>query len=356
MTGDQVYRIMEKAAELLRLEQPGDIDLDPSLPCGYGSTIEDPDLGVSFQIGVAGLKGNHKRLSNGVAMVPIGALFHEVCGHGGQLKYEFNKDDDLSTLLALNCYARHSAPAYYMGKEAAESNVDQFTERYSRQPYEIAAQYMSLVSMRSCLPSLWQEIENEDGKVVKGSPEYRDQKAAKYTDRMICAYVNHRMRCKSEFVHRPFPFTSVDDILRSFENKFLECADAHRKYGFEEERHGYVRKQVDRHDACDVYGISLEDAKFIEKCEFGSHQDMMICGAFRAECRDSYFDLDDVLDKPALNRPDLSLQAVFSRTPQWQPPEFEPSAMDKMTNMAEEAMAGRSKIAKNDQIFGRGPP
>ena len=120
---------------------------------------------------------------------------------------------DIACIMPVDLFPdRHSAPAYYMGKEAAESNVDQFTERYSRQPHEIAAQYMSLVSMRSCLPSLWQEIENEDGKVVKGSPEYRDQKAAKYTDRMICAYVNHHMRRKSEFVHRPFPFTSVDTL------------------------------------------------------------------------------------------------------------------------------------------------
>lgn len=356
MTGDQVFRLIQKSAELLMHEQPGRVDFDPGKALGFGETHEFASGPPVFRIGVAGLRGNHTRLGNGEAMLPVGALFHEVCGHGGQLKYEFNKTDDLSTLLALNFYACRSTPSYYDGN----AKEGEFTERYARQPHEIAAQYMALVSMRSCLPGLWAEIEDEDGKVVGRTSEARDKKAARYTDRMLCAYTNYRMLRKSEFVHRPFPYLRVDDILESFEVKFLECADAHREYIRTEERYGYVQKQVALNSRVPSLGIPLEKSAYIETCPSGSHQDMMLCAAFREESIQQDHGLEWVLDKPALQAPDLFSSRAFDEIPPWSPPKFGPSPMEKFVNMAERAKqreaAKRAASGVAADLYGRGPP
>lgn len=338
MTGDQVYNIMDEASKFLEAESGGLIRLDNGVSCGYGSTGEDRRRGSIFTIGTKGLRGSRMPLPNHKAMLPVVALFHEVCGHGGQLKYEFAKDTDLSRVLALNRYACYSSGLYYDGN----ARPGEFTRRYARQPHEIAAQYMGLKAAQAYFPRALKNIPSLSSRIF-GRQE-TDEELAERADGMLLDYVNYRVSIGSEFIHRKKPYKNMSEVFNDFECKFLECYDAHRDYDPDEDACSPIWHQRKLHDELAEKGIrgcglSGAQAALVGKAASGVHQDIMLCAAFAANDPGECWKLE----KPVFDGFCFSLGYAFRASPPWRPAEAGPSPMERMKNMVRE-------------IDARGPP
>lgn len=338
MTGGQVYNIMGEAAKFLLAESEGDIVLDSDFSCGSGKMIESKLYGRQFIIGTKGLEGSRMPLPNHKAMLPVVALFHEVCGHGGQLKYEFAKNTDLSRVLALNRYACYSSSLYYDGN----ARPGEFTRRYARQPHEIAAQYMGLKAAQAYLPRALKNIPSLSSRIF-GRRE-TDEELAKRADGMLLDYVNYRVSIGSEFIHRKKPYENMSEVFNDFECKFLECYDAHRDYDPDEDVYSPIWHQRKLHDELAEKGIcgcglSEAQAALAGKAASGVHQDIMLCAAFAANDPGEAWKLE----KPVFDGFCFSLGDAFRATPPWRPAEAGPSPMERMKNMVRE-------------IDARGPP
>lgn len=218
MTGQAVYKLMEKATVALSHIVGDCITLEPTMIPGDGFTRYEAHTTLSFHIGTKGLEMGLSELSDYEAMLPIVALFHEVCGHGGQLKYEFNKQTDLSRILAMNYFACKGSSEYYNGCAAPY----EFTRQYKSQPHEIAAQYAGL---RSAMTFLSREL------------------GAERAGAMLTAYVNDRSRIGYEFVDGQY--RNMDEIETAFNKAFTKAADRHRIY------------RSDTPDRCDSFHVCI---------------------------------------------------------------------------------------------------
>lgn len=76
-----------------------------------------------------------------VSVVDVVDVFHECCGHGGQIMTEFRKDTPLSQVLALNYYGCKASGSYYGFRYVKSVNGLEVipTQQYYQQPHEIAA-------------------------------------------------------------------------------------------------------------------------------------------------------------------------------------------------------------------------
>lgn len=337
MTGNDVYVLMQDAISFLRPVAPGFIKPDPKLEAGEGDTIEAvvsaqqnggrAKREVQFVIGIGGLRGNHKTLSNYDAMNPVVALFHEVCGHGGQFKYEFMKDDPLSRVLALNHYACKSSYAYYFGNAL---RTDVFSDGYAKQSSEIAAQYMGLKCAQAYLNVYFEdELEKDPG----------------FVDRMLRDYVNERQMHGREHIRRSADgrkeYDNMSQIFNDFNSKFQACIDVHHTYKPVDGDPILVCRK-NRADDKDGGRISMFDKSFVSRCESGVHQDIMMCAAFKH----GYPDFDVFFDWPVFRHIELDLSSAFSRKSPWTVPEFEPSPMSKMKNMVEASLADGNAVTR----------
>lgn len=210
------------------------------------------------------------------AMVPIVGLFHEVCGHGGQLKHEFNKDTELSKVLALNHYACNASDNYY---GIVDGNV---TRQYYSQPKEIAAQYMGIKCAYRFLSQEYSEAEAND---------------------MLCKYVNYRMKNDSECIATGKYYTSVDDVLFDFDKEFKKQVYAHRKYGLD-----------NNYDMLAVYSNSRDLGSKLKirvvSCQNGMKQDWMMTSIYL----DEYDKNDRIKTKSALKNINMPVSEAFGYT------------------------------------------
>lgn len=321
MTGATVYDLIFDAADFLRTAAPDVINLDKKASPSCGKTVDDAYGVPQFYIGVSGLKGSDEELSDYEAMIPIIGLFHEVCGHGGQLKYEFSKATDVSKILAVNHYACKSSGIYYDGN-ALEGD---FTKQYASQPSEIAAQYMALKSARSYLPRVFGEDR---------------------TDELLLTYVNGRINTGSEFIIGKY--SNMDDVLNAFDKQFCKCADKHRKYSYTDDPLGPIMNRVREHKCDSRCGITLNQAMFVGVCPSGFKQDLMMCASFLADHprNERHF------EKPVFKNMDLSLQSVFSLMPEkhGSKPKVTRPALDRMYDMIRDI--DRSEAFRQSSVSG----
>ena len=124
------------------------IGLDATMTM-YSSKIQHDAYSTTYFVGTKELFEDGVEFELGRAMIPVVGLFHEVCGHGGQIRNEFEKSTPLSQVLALNYYACRSSVYYY------DNGDTNFSEQYRWQPNEIAAQYMGIKSARTYLSSVY---------------------------------------------------------------------------------------------------------------------------------------------------------------------------------------------------------
>ena len=327
MTGREVYALLYDLRDYIDPVAYGDIIIDDDLKVGAGSTADLPNWDgrewynwTTHRIGAAGLKDSDKPLSSYKAMLPIMAFFHEVCGHGGQLKYEFNEDTELSRILALSHHPCMSSDRYYMGLFP-----ELFSKQYASHPHEIAAQYMAFVCAQEYLPRIW-------GK--------------EKTDEMLLSYVNGRGIRGSEFVHKFMGYRKMGDVFNDFQAAFSKSVTAKRTYkyvsdfDFDSVAYCVHEKQLDE-----------SQAKMIADCNSGLHQDMMLTTALCLE-----FDLkrEPYVWPPVMTglRDVLYVEDVFAATPPWTPDSFRPSFQLKLQSMIQERDALDAKQNIGPKGFG----
>lgn len=335
MTGDHVQRILDGVERFFAPVAPGRIKLDHNFPRGCGVTVEQPDVGIMFYVGCAGLAGNLSELSDYDAMTAIIGFFHEVCGHGGQLKFEFNKKTNLSRILALNHYACKSSGLYYDGRAAP----GEITKQYLRQPHEIAAEYMGLRAAQSYLP-----------RVLGSKPgDSKDRVGHARTDELLLAYANGRIKTGKWFVQTSREFKNVGEIFRELNRCFMECYHDHREYSysddyevFEDGSSAYspIPAQVLLNKQVPEYGLTPAQATYAERCAYGVHQDLMVCAA----AREQWDEYAAFLDKPALQGISWRYEHAFVWTLPICLPHSGLRPMERMTNMTKYA----DRIRKRD--------
>lgn len=245
MTGREVTVLLEALRDIFGMPY-GWVDLmrDESY---LDSTTKDIGGKLSFHIGLQEMYDEPDRsFPIGEAMVPIMMYFHEVYGHGGQIKKEFEKSTALSRVLALNYYACRGSRHYY-----GFDDVGNPTDQYFRQPHEIAVQYVAIKCANRCLSDIY------------GKDEARD---------MILAFIDYRRELGSEFIDDDRKFTSVVDVLRCFDKTFRERVFQQRVYGTELPVKGYQ-------DSIWDYAKFRKDGRFVNRvsnCEDGILQDAMM--------------------------------------------------------------------------------
>lgn len=184
----------------------------------------------------------------GEAMIPVVGLFHEVCGHGGQVTCEFRKDTYLSRVLALNYYACRGSAEYY-----GDDMVD-VDDRYYHQPYEIAAQY---VGIKCAFEYLSGVFGREDA------------------NHMLCEYVACRVENESEFIRPRRELRSVDEILDALDVEFRRRAFAHRAYD-----PSTPRAEGDALHAAFNPRAAATFGRDVARCGNGVKQDLMMAAAY----------------------------------------------------------------------------
>lgn len=127
------------------------------------------------------------------------ALYHEI-GHARQVRYEFEKQTDLSAVLAVNHFARKSSTSYYDVEHGDDGN-------YVKQPSEIAAQYYGL---NMAYRYLSKNIDPESANTL------------------ICDYINNEVNFNFIPVDKNNPYTDVNDIFEKFNDVFNESIYKHR--------------------------------------------------------------------------------------------------------------------------------
>lgn len=132
------------------------------------------------------------------------AFYHEM-GHARQVQHVFKEKTDLSTVLALNHYARKCSSAYY----GADEYMVNASGNYAKHPDEIAAQYYGLALAYDYLS------ENID-------PESANM--------LICDYINNEVGADYIPVDKNNPYTNATDILDKFNEVFNEKIYEHRSF------------------------------------------------------------------------------------------------------------------------------
>ena len=246
------------------------------LLCEYDDRFGER-ISVGIKEFISDLSG---KMPMGKALVPVVGLYHEVCGHGGQTCLQFQKTDDLSLSLALNKYACSCSSYYYEGFGADKS------KQYWNQPYEIAAQYMGILTVYQFL-----------------STRYDDNTANK----MICAYENYRMSTGHSFVKRFLPYRDASDILCDLNAKFQDVVLKHREYSVRD-----IRRFPNK-DADSVYQYAsilnrMDYVQSVEQCLNGLKQDAMVLACGIRFCGNRSF-----LRQPVVQKIDLDIDTVFER-------------------------------------------
>lgn len=180
------------------------------------------------------------------------ALYHEV-GHARQVNYEFKKKSDLSTILALNHYARKCSSAYY--------DVDNLDEgNYSTHTSEIAAQYYGL---QMTYRQLSKNIDSESA------------------NQLICDYINNEVASNFIPVDKNNPYTNVQDIFDKYNDVFNENIYKHREFK--------PNKHVN--DVYNCSGNNLTTLQLQAPTTSGLRQDAILAGIYIEKSSEKeYFD------------------------------------------------------------------
>ena len=207
MKKSKVLRIIGEAVQLLAPVAPGELFLEPEQSIFESSTQHEIDGKCSgFHIGVKELGGDaNSEIDDFETMTVIVSIFHEVCGHGGQIKYERNKTGPLSKAIISNFYACKASPYYYNGGKSG------FSKEYSLQCHEVAAQYMGI---KTCYEFLMKSDNIESFRV----PE------------LVMDYVEKRAAMGSEFISEGIEINTMDDIYDAFNESFQKRVHAHHPY------------------------------------------------------------------------------------------------------------------------------
>ncbi len=136
------------------------------------------------------------------------AMYHEI-GHARQVKFEFKEKSDLSTVLALNHYARKCSSAYYDTSNFNDGNYPTHTS-------EIAAQYFGLKMTYGYL------TENFDAQTAND---------------LICDYVNNEVGANFIPVDKNNPYTDVYDIFETYNDVFNDVVYKHRNFNTDNQTH-----------------------------------------------------------------------------------------------------------------------
>lgn len=194
----------------------------------------------------------------GRAMVPVVGAFHEVYGHGGQILNEFQKQTQLSRVLAMNYYACKGCPYYY------DNFVDD-SDSYKAQPYEIAAQYIGIKAAEAFLS------ERYDPDFAKDA---------------LCAYQAFRVRNGSALTGVNRSYKDIDEIVSDLNDQFSKCAMKHHVYDLDEIPENDDRYATSRKDMIFKYARNVKpggDGRLIIRvmeCNSGIKQDAMLTVAY----------------------------------------------------------------------------
>lgn len=153
----------------------------------YEGDTEPSDGGYAISCGLRELRTGDGNIGEFVAAV---VTMHHEAAHRRHFTEFPDRDTDMSRYIMLNYYACRCSSEYYYGKGF---------RNYYTQPYEMVAQYEALC---------------ESYKFFKRS--FGD---ADLAEKLICAYVNHRMDLGAEFVSHS-PFEKVGDIADAFSESF----------------------------------------------------------------------------------------------------------------------------------------
>lgn len=244
------------------------------------AVTDDNLYSVQYVIGVSELEHFPDRpMSMGKATVPLVNLFHEVCGHGGQICHEYSKRTNLSSVLAMNYYACKYSNLYY-GLQKGPSH------QYYHQPCEIAAEYMGI----RCA---YLFLEHEYGCGI--------------ADSMIEAYDAYRYDTHSGCVAQGPWFKSVDGLLDEFDSEFKKSIHAHRDYDLRDARDDNVWSYMLNSRE------NVNCLKQLSSRNDGLRQDWIMASLF-VENRDFN---ERIQSLPALSRIDLSSESAiaFGRSP-----------------------------------------
>lgn len=272
MTGDEIFYLLTSAKQQLTIFD-SHIIIDKNSSVSNIATDDSP-YNISFNICMKEFADDlNKDWPVEQAMIPIVGLFHEVCGHGGQIKREFGKDTELSKVLALNHYACKCSNNYY---GIVDGDV---TRQYYSQPKEIAAQYMGIKCAYKFLSQEYSESEAND---------------------MLCKYVNYRMVNDSECIATGKQYESVDDVLFDFDKEFKKQVYAHRKYALN-----------DNYDMLALYLKSRDLGSKLKvrvaSCQDGMKQDWMMASVYLAETDKN----DRIKAKPVFKNINMSVSEAF---------------------------------------------
>lgn len=176
------------------------IKADSELPIGYGSTFDY--MGLVRVVAI----GTKCRSSDGFIRgrdftTALVALYHEI-GHARQVEYEFNKQNDLSMVLAVNHFAQKCSVSYYDVQRMDAGN-------YTKHPTEIAAQYYGL---RMAYRHLSKTVDPESANTL------------------ICDYVNNKVDLGFIPVDKSNPYTDVSQIFDKYNEVFNKCVRKHRSF------------------------------------------------------------------------------------------------------------------------------
>lgn len=126
MTGLEAELFLRRAALCIQgiPGVPDKINFSKKIHIMNGKT-DDDFYGVTYHVGIKDFSENPTgKFSRAQVAGAVIALFHEVCGHGGQIYGEFNKSDsDLSKVLALNYYACKGSSYYHGAVDTNEGEV-----------------------------------------------------------------------------------------------------------------------------------------------------------------------------------------------------------------------------------------
>lgn len=272
MTSDEIFYLLTSAKQqLVIFDSHIMIDKNSSVS---NTVTDDSPYSISFNICMKEFSDDlNKDWPVEQAMVPIVGLFHEVCGHGGQIKREFSKNSELSKVLALNHYACKASNSYY-----GIVNGD-VTRQYYSQPKEIAAQYMGIKCAYKFLSQEYSEAEAND---------------------MLCKYVNYRMKNDSECIATGKRYTNIDDVLSDFDKEFKKQIYAHRKYTLN-----------DNYDMLALYSKSRDLGSKLKirvaSCQNGMKQDWMMASIYLDETDKN----DRIKTKPVFKNINMSVSEAF---------------------------------------------
>lgn len=175
------------------------ITMSPTRPIGDGSTrnycgrVEEICIGTNFK--------SNSSITYGDFTTELVALYHEI-GHARQIKYEFEKQNDLSMVLAVNHFAQRCSASYYAVDDMEKGN-------YATHLTEIAAQYYGLNTAYRFLE------ENFDSESA---------------NTLICDYVNNEIATNFVPVNKHNPYTYANDIFEKYNDVFNDCIYKHRPF------------------------------------------------------------------------------------------------------------------------------